>query len=142
MSYVKWNPAIPTLIDEITCPDCKTPLIKLTKTDRLLDRREVNGVVKEWYLAVHAATQDYATVTIALEDGSAAEVPICKDCKTESMTPEDEHRLYLAGLSSMDDEDEKFGNASRITKEQRLLRPISLVQEQARNAPATPALEV
>jgi hypothetical protein len=114
MSYIKWHPEVPNVIDEIRCMDCDAILVKLVRTDTVIERRTVNGVNKEWALAVHSATPEYDTYLVDMEDGSRFEVPICKSCKARIVTPEDEHQLVLSGVAAMEDEAVRIGGGRAI----------------------------
>jgi hypothetical protein len=114
MSYIKWHPEVPNVIDEIRCMDCGTILVKLVRTDTVIERRTINGVKKEWALAVHSATPEYDTYLVDMEDGSRFEVPICKSCKTRIVTPEDEHQLVLSGVEAMEDEAARVGGGRTV----------------------------
>lgn len=123
MSYVKWHKDAPNVIEEVRCPDCEHVLSRLIRTDTEVDRSVVNGVIRSWNLAVLAATPQYDTYVIQMEDGSKFEVPVCKDCKPHIKTPEDEERLYLAGIEAMEDEDSRVPNSARVKPEMKRLRP-------------------
>jgi hypothetical protein len=114
MSYIKWHPEVPNVIDEVRCVDCGAVLVKLVRTDTVVERRTINGVKKEWALAVHSATPEYDTYLVDMEDGSRFEVPICKSCKTGIITPEDEHQLVLSGVEAMEDEASRIGGGRAI----------------------------
>jgi hypothetical protein len=126
MSYIKWHPEVPNVIDEVRCVDCGTVLVKLVRTNTVVERSTINGVKKEWALAVHSATPEYDTYLVDMEDGSKFEVPICKSCKAGIITPEDEHQLVLSGVAAMEDEASRIGGGRAVPNKIRNTLPKKL----------------
>jgi hypothetical protein len=126
MSYIKWHPEVPNVIDEIRCLDCGAVLVKLVRTDTVIERRTINGIKKEWALAVHSATPEYDTYLVDMEDGSRFEIPICKSCKINIVTPEDEQRLVLSGVEAMEDEASRVGGGRTVSDKIRNTLPKKL----------------